>query len=72
MPGRNWLLKTLRVDHQIAHSDLTAIPKKKMKHYKYLPLQIEMIPRFHDHDKGAVIEGYGGLARLLSWSRSGQ
>jgi hypothetical protein len=56
MPGRHWLLRTLSVDHQIARFDLTAVPKKKMKHYEDSPLQIETIIRRHDHEKGAGIE----------------
>jgi hypothetical protein len=55
MPGRNWFFKTLSVDHEIAHFDLTLMPKTKMKHYEDLPFKIETIPHFHDHDKGAVI-----------------
>jgi hypothetical protein len=48
MPGRHWLLKTLGIDHEIAHSDLTTVPKKKMKYYENLPLQNETIFRLHD------------------------
>jgi hypothetical protein len=54
MPGRHWLLKTLRIDHRIAHSDLTTAPKRKMKRDEVLPLQMETILRLQDHDKGAV------------------
>jgi hypothetical protein len=48
-----WLLKTPRADHQIVHSGLTTMPKKKMKHYEDLSLNIETIPRSRDHEKGA-------------------
>jgi hypothetical protein len=34
MPGRHWLLKTLRIDHEIAYSHLTTVPMKKMKHHE--------------------------------------
>jgi hypothetical protein len=35
--GRHWFFKALRVDHEIAHFDLTATPKTKMKYYEDLP-----------------------------------
>jgi hypothetical protein len=54
MPGRHWFFKTLRVDHEIAHFDLTTMPKTKIRHYEDLPKKIETIPRSRDHDKGAV------------------
>jgi hypothetical protein len=54
MPGRHWLLKTLGIDHEIAHSDLMTVSRKKMNQFEDLPLQIETILRLHDHDKGAV------------------
>jgi hypothetical protein len=55
MPGRYWLLKTLRVEHEIAHSDLTVLPKKKMRPYEDLPQKTETIRRSRDYGKGAVI-----------------
>jgi hypothetical protein len=47
--------KTIRVDHEIAHFDLTTMPKKKIRPYEDLPLKTETIRRSRDHDKGAVI-----------------
>jgi hypothetical protein len=39
VPGKHWSFKTLRVDHEIAHFDLTTTPKTKMKHDEDLPFK---------------------------------
>jgi hypothetical protein len=69
MHGGHWPLKTLRVDHEIAHSDLTAVPKKQMKHYDDLPLQIETIIRLHDHDREQLFHGFKNRPLILVLER---
>jgi hypothetical protein len=49
-----WFLRTLRVDHQSAHSTLTSPPREKSEDHHGLALEPEMISRFHDHEEGAV------------------